>query len=435
MAKVSSIFETDEFKPLTQAWQVRTMELQARGAYYDGTVYRSLQAILGPLWKRLYKGIKPLFLPFARAVDVDAGLIPGGWALADDAPAAWRIGMEQLFRVSRWAMRGVLFVHYGAVHGVSCLKVVDDRSSMRVMLAPINPTRLMLTGNGPYADAPAQALYVERRQDVAWNNAAGGDPYEYAEVTTAEWVRTFVNGLPQGIGGREAAYANPLGVVPYVEVRHIEDGSQLGACTYQRAIEMLDEVNELASYLADIIKKHVEPQWALSGVEPTELEKSGDNAWFLPEGGKADALVANLDIEGVLNFVKAVRENVLDALPELSFTELRKRERVATATLEMQMLELTLKMLRARPNYDAGLAAAMKIAGLAGSQMGIPEVAALADDGLELDNGRRVLPLDTETALRIESLALTVEAQRQNLEMQKELLNGEPGAQRSVTEN
>lgn len=414
MARVTSIFDLAEFKGLSKTWERRVRELRGRAAYYDGTVYRKLQELFGPMWPRLYRGIKPLFLPFSRSVSVDAGIIPGGWAFVEGAPEAWTQAREVVFRESAWAAKGVLWVHYGAQYGVSVLKVVDERMRGRAVLAPVDPTRVLVVGRSLYDQTAALSLYVDKRR-------IGGDLVEYAEVITPETVRTFVDGALTGVGGRPATYPNLLQAVPYVEVKHIDDGTEFGECTYQRAIEMLDEVNELASYLADIIKKHVEPQWAISGAEPAELEHSGDNVWFLPQGSEASALVAKIDVQGVLEFVKVIRDNVHEALPETSFTELRKRERVATATLELQMLELTLKIQRARPNYDRGLAQALRLCGVFGKQVGNATLAALDDPALAFDNERRVLPLDPEARLRIESLALTVQAQREALAMQREL--------------
>ena len=90
------------------------------------------------------------------------------------------------------------------------------------------------------------------------------------------------------------------------------------------------------------------------------------------------------------------------------------------------MLELTLKIQRARPNYDEGLARALRLCGQAASQMGLTEMASLDNEDLRFDNDRRVLPLDPETALRVESLELTVESQRQALAMQREMASAQP---------
>ena len=407
---MSSIFDLDEFKPFAARYQHRVTELVRRRGYYDGTVYKKLKtflgSILGPEAPKLYQGIKPLYLPLARAVDVDAGIIPGGWSFGEDAPDDWAAARDTVFAWSAWQTDGVLYVHYGAQYGISGLKVVDDRKASQVLVKPVDPTRFLLVGNGRYDPTPRLAIWVEETED------ARGEVFEYAEVIDAGAIRTFRDGEPAGFEGREAEYPNELGFVPFVEVRHIETGEALGESTFQKAIPLLDEVNELASYLADIIKKHAEPQWAILGAEATDLVHSGDNVWFIPGGGDAKALVARVDIAGVLEFVREVRDNVHGALPELAFDELRKKDQIATATLELQMMELVLKIKRTRPNYDDGLVRALRRVGQAAAGMGLSDIAVLDDEALALDDERTILPLDPKTAMELEMMQLALEQQR-----------------------
>jgi hypothetical protein len=374
-----------------------------RKKYYNGSIYNGVLDALGWLGPRLYRGIKPLYLMFGRAVDVDAGIVPGGWLFPADSPTAWPEARDLIFSWSRWNTRGVLYLHYGATYGVSGLKVVDARDARRILVQPLDPMRFMLIRDpASYDDTPLAAVIVEK-----W---AGG--HEYAEVITAEEIRTFVDGEPAGVGGREAQYRNELGAIPVFEVRHLETGEILGEATYQKAIPLLDEVNQLASYLADIIAKHAEPQWAMMGSEPTELVKSGDNVWFIPAGGDAKPLVADIDIDGVLAFVQEIRDQCRQALPELAFDELKGKDRIATATLELQLMELVLKIKRVRPNYDDGLARALRLAGAAGAQMGLPEIALLNDPQLAFDEDRSVLPLDRATMIELEMQELALEQMR-----------------------
>lgn len=399
----NSIFDQEEFKPYQGEWNARTLELTTRAAYYDGSVYRNVMSGLGWLAPRLAKGIKPLYLPLSRAVDVDAGIIPGGWALAEESPEAWADAMKVLFDWSRWQTEGVLYVHYGALYGVSGLKVVDDRARRRVELVPCNPTHFMLVAAGQYNPENEMALWIEKRSDE------DGEEFEYAEVTTPQAIRTFRDGAPAGFDGREPAYPNDLGAVPIFEPRHIDVGDSLGECTYQKAIPLLDLVNEQASSLAEIIRKHAEPQWMVTGAEAGDMTHSGDNIWFVPGGGDAKILVPGIDIDGVLEFVREIRDQVYGALPELAFDELRKKEQIATATLELQLMELVLKVKRTRPNYDAALVSAMQLAGVAAKQMKIPDVAALDDPALALNAERAILPLDPKTQLELRKLTAETE--------------------------
>lgn len=406
------LFEMDEFQPFEERWNTRQRELDRRMSYYDGSVYRqvglgSAKDALGWLWPRLYQGIKPLYLPLARAVDIDAGIIPAEWELAEDMPEAIFQAQQLLFDWSRWTTEGVLYGHYGAANGVSGLKICDDRERGRVIVEPVKPACFMLVESGTYDATPSMSIYIDERYDLA------GEKFEYAEVITAEFIRTFKDGEPAGFDEREDEYPNELGFVPYVEIKHINTGEVLGEATYQKAIPLLDEVNELASYLADIIKKHAEPQWAAFGVEPSDMVKSGDNIWmFTSPDSKVQPLVAGVDIPGVLDFIREVRDQVFGSLPEVAFDELKSKEQIATATLELQLMELVLKIKRTRPNYDQGLIEAMQLAGRAAATMGVSELSVLDDENLALNSERQILPMDPETANRLEMQSMALERER-----------------------
>ncbi len=200
---MASIFELDEFKGYAAQWEARQQELAHRKAYYDGTIYKNvrdaflalgkLSAMLGP---RLYRGTKALFLMLSRAVDVDAGIVPGGWKLKEDAPKSWETAIKQVLAWSDWATDGVLYVHYGAEYGVTGLKVADLREQGRVVIKPLNPCCFMLVRNGQYDPTPRLAFVIEERTNDA------GEKYEYAEVIEPARVRTFVDGEPMGVDGR-----------------------------------------------------------------------------------------------------------------------------------------------------------------------------------------------------------------------------------------
>ena len=412
---MASLFEQAEFKPYQDRWNTRLSIFSERRSYYTGAVYdtRWSMSSLGWLTRfvrpRLYQNIKPLYLPLFRAVNVDAGIVPGGWALPEDAPRTWQPAIDRLNAWSKWATDGVLYVDYGAQYGCSGLKVSDlrDSENRRVIVTPIDPTTFMLVYGQEYDDTPDIAIRIERRVDEM------GEPFEYAEVTTPEMIRTFREGEPFGFDGREPEYANELEFVPFVEVQHIRSGEPLGECTFQRVIPMLTELNEHASYLSDIVRKHNEPQWAAFGAEPQDLEKSGDSVWFFDrDNARVEALLAAVDIPGMLEFVREIKSSVESGLPELAFDELRRKDQIATATLELQLMELVLKIKRIRPNYDAGLVEAWRMAGRAAKSLGLSAVAVLDDEQLAIDDERPVLPLDPETAVRIELQSLALKREK-----------------------
>ncbi len=238
---IQKLWDRPEYAPYAHQWQTRLQTLQQRAAYYDGSVYdatrRALQPFYSGQWAKLYKGIKALYLPLQRAVQVDVGIVPGGWAFRADAPAAWTVARDQVFQWSDWAIDGPLLVHYGAQYGVSGLMVADVPQLQRVIIRPVDPCCFMTVPGGLYDTRPALAFKIETR------TGDDGQDYEYAEVYTPDTIRTYRNGEPHGFDGRASAYTNNLGEVPFVEIEHIKSGKPYGEATYQHAIPLLNEVN------------------------------------------------------------------------------------------------------------------------------------------------------------------------------------------------
>lgn len=396
------LFKIAEFAPYAGRWNRRQQVFNERDAYYSGAVYMREKMRFGYfLGSRLYRGIKPLHLPFARAVNVDAGITPGGWRFAEDAPDVWSAARRQVWSWSDWTTKGVLFVHWGAVFGMSGIRVSDLRDQRRVIMSPVDPRRFMLIGSSEYDQTPKMAIYIDQRKD------GDGKPFEYAEVVTADAIRTFKDDQPVGFGGRPAEYQNALGFVPFTEVKHIEDGDPIGANTFKDGMRILDELNQLGSYLADLIKKHADPQWIITNAESGDL-KRGDNVWYVPgENADVKALLAALDIDGVRGFIGDLRDNVHATLPELAFDELKSKDQIATATIELQLQELVIKVKRTRPNYDSGMVDGLQMAGRAAESLDLADVAPLNDENLALDNDRPVLRAELETRERADYLIKT----------------------------
>lgn len=399
--KTSSIWDLPEYKPYLKRWQERINAVKTRQAYCTGRIYDKAVSRFGG---RLKSEIKPLYLPLDSAVEIDAGLIPGGWQLVENTPIDIYTACKQLLKWSRWKTDGVLYVYYGAQRGLTGLKIVEYPEKRIVTLDPVSPARFMVVENGIYDPSPGMSFYVDFRYGPS------GEKYEYAEVITPEVIRTYKNGELFGYGGREDPETlNENGFIPYVEVKHITTGDPLSEATFEKTIPMLNEVNETATQLGDIIQKHNKPQWAVSGADPSDLDKGDDVVWFFPEGAEAKALVANINIRDVLEFVREIAGNVKGALPESAWEELQKRKQLATETLEIQLYPLVIKIKhRCRPNYDDGLERAFRLAGEAGARLGIDEISILADDSVEIDPDRPVLPMDPLTELQIQNERLAL---------------------------
>lgn len=398
---INSVFDREEYKEYKSRWESRKSILLKRRAYATGDIYNKR-------WRNpeLQGEIKSLYLPLSKAVDVDAGIIPGindPWELQEDVPDAISEAMQTVFKWSNWSTDGVLYVHYGAQMGPTGLKVVDLQEEKRVMINPADPLKFMLVETNDYNPNPKMSFYVETR----------GDGWEYAEVITPELIRTFKDGELTSFGEREPEYENAQEFIPYIETVHKRTGSVLGESTFDSVLPMLDAVNEIATALSTVIEKNVAPQWMAMGAEPSDMFKSSEAVWFMPEGSNVKALTANIDIKGVLEFVREIAQNVKDELPEKSFELLKSQKQIAAETLGIMLFDLILKINRVRPNYDDGLERAMRLAGRAAKKMGLSDIAVLDSEELQINSERQMLPIDPVTELKIKRSALELEREEQ----------------------
>jgi len=418
-----SIWTLAEFQPLAELYEARQRRLRQNEAYYKGKMYdqsygdMKAWAVQMPV-RGLRKQIKVLFQPLAGAVQVDVALIPANWELDADSQQHGD-AVRRLLKMSRWGLEQDMYVHQAAAMGMTTLKVVDDRVNGTVVIQPIRPDTVLTV--------PESQFNSRLRMAIVMGQMPGpdGKPVELAEVIEPDQVRTFVAGEPMGVLARPATFANALGEVGVVDVPFLYTGEAMGEPTFEAAKQPLDGVNQQANDMEENIKKHVEPQWAAFIDNPeknaADLQKSGDNVWWFPAGSDVKALVANLDIPGVLEYIKEIKLDMKKTLPELLTFELVGMTRIAVPAIEVQLLPLTMKIHRARRSLDDGLARALRLAGRAAGQMGLAEYAGLDDPLLGFAEKRPVVFMDALTALSLEQSRIATDAARMGLEDQRRL--------------
>lgn len=412
MANNTSVFQLPEFAGYAARFHQRANTLAHYRLYYSGKIYDDSAFKLA---HKLYAQTKALLSFLARAVDLDVALVPGvmePWALADGTPEAVVAAQATLYEWSSWDTTGDEWLEDGATCGEAMLKIVPDAERGQIQMQRLRPELCLLTDHlDPATQTTVQlALIVDRSL-----TDAEGKTYEYAEAITPTEIRTYWNGQPHGYHGNPDRYENPLGFVPVVVAKN-DSGSRP---TFAKALPQVDSVNELASYLANVIGRHVEPQWAAIGSEQIDLKKDGSNVWFFPNpDAKLEAILADIDIEGTLAFVKELKEETKANLPELAFDDLRAKDQIAAETLEIQLIELDAKIWKMRRRYDAALVDAHQMAALAATAYGFGELATLLAPH-SFDYKRPVRPVSELEQIRLEEA-------RVNLALLKSATSGDP---------
>ncbi len=401
----NTVFKLPEFRGYEARFMTRLSTLMTYRRYYSGKQYDDSAFKLA---HKLYAETKSLLSFLARAVNLDVGIVPGvmaPWALAEGTPKAIIAAQKLLYEWSSWDTEGDSWLEDGATCGVAMLKIVPDLDTNQVAMKRLKPELCLLT---KHLDPATQetvdlALIVDRSA-----TDGEGKNYEYAEAITPGEIRTYWNGAPHGYHGNPDRYPNPLGFVPVLETHNDSECRP----TFAQALPQVDSVNEMASYLGDIIGRHVEPQWAAFGIEEGTLNRSGHNMWFVPNpDAKIEALLAEIDIEGTLKFVQEIKGETKSNLPELAFDDLRAKDNIATDTLEVQLIELDIKIWKMRRHYDAGLVDAHQMAAMAAMASGIPDLAVLlAPHGFDWQ--RPVRPVSRMEEIRLEESELNLELMR-----------------------
>lgn len=401
---MGSIFESGEFRTWHGAFLERQARISRYWAYYKGTVYDG--AVPGRLPGTVYlnsriaSAVRPLFTPLARAVNLDVALIPAAWHLRPDVSDAEREFVKRLFRASKWSVAGDLLVRFLVATGEAGIWVsTNTAGGVMPTLQPVAGNRWLVAGD---AVLLFQAAMPREVVDV---------------VTPTVWQRWEDGRVVTEV---EHGY----GEVPFVACVN-ESGEGRGEPTFEDVIAALDQVNLQATHLANIIQKHVEPQWAAFGAEPADLEKSGDSVWFFPEGSDVKAVLAQVDFAGVLAFIQEIKSEVKDALPELSLTRLVGSERVAAATIELQMAESVFKIRRLRKPVDAAVDEAIELAARLARKTGVADVPDMVSADGWLDADRPVLQLDAMTRVQLEQAQIARDAQREAARQHALLMQGE----------
>lgn len=397
---MASIFDLDEFESIKEGWNNRQTTLRRFWNYYKADYEiggGSPKSAPGQYVQSLVKNqIKPIFTPLGRAVNLDVALIPGGWRLDADSQI-YRDNVQEVFDLSEWDTEGDLLCRWYAAMGEAGIRIVDDPDTGNAYMAPVSPRTYMIGGR---PQNPDWALFVEMR---------GED--EYATLFTKENVTTWVEGQNVGFDGRPAKYRQALGRVPLVVALN-DGGDGVPEPTFDDTLTALDQVNQQASHMAAMIFKHVEPQWAAFGTEAADLEKSGDNVWFFPEGSDIKAVLAAVDFAGLLSFVREIKEEMKESLPELALRDLVGVNRIAAATIELQMAEAVFKIRRLRKPLDTAVGKAL-------------EICTGAQTRIRLDKQRPVIVVDAMTRLELESKEAATELSK--LALQRELALGQGG--------
>ena len=375
-------------------WQdfgARQMRYALLWSLYENTAYRSIHS-WATAYKStfgLYKHARNLYNPAYRlgefwkthvwggALDLEEGR--GGALPVVARYDPLRKAIAQIWRWSNWQIKKVVCTLWGSVLGDVGIKVIDDTDRHKTYLELVHPATLADVQMDPFGNVKAYTIRETRTHPL--NPSQQVTYTETAERGAGEEVifRTCLNGQPYPWNGQAAEWVEPYGFIPLVVIQHNNVGLDWGWSELHPALAKIREVDDLASLLTDQIRITVKAPWLFTGADKAKnpIQVAGrDSTDDIPEPGreemlilyakdpatKAQALIANLDIAGVLAHIEALLRELERDYPEMRFDNLRLTGTVSGRTLQVARQPVETKVLQRRAIYDDALVRAQNMA-------------------------------------------------------------------------
>lgn len=387
--------------------------------------------------------IKPLFNPTFRLVEfyvshvfrgpLDLENAETGAAPLLGATAELRAAVIKVWKWSNWSVTLSAWVRLSAMKGDAVIRIVDDQRREKVYLEVRDPGDVCEVT----FDEFRHVKYILFQWDAIDPDTE--QSYTYGLAIDKQTFATFKDGepfaYPENVidGAPVAKWPNEYGFVPVVMTQHINIGEDFGLAAIAPALPKVNDVNDLASHLGRQERKAIEPQWFLAGInlktrsgEDSTL-KRGDNVWWTPNAeATANALVEQIDIQGVIADLTLRLEEIARDLPELQVDEMLAAAGTAISGRALRILLAPAgeRVMEARKGYDADLVRAQQmavaIAGYRGYLSGF-DLNSFAQGALDhqIDPNRPIFPSDPLEDLQMEQQQLAIENQRVALEQQK----------------
>jgi hypothetical protein len=367
ISRPSSVFDTvAELTIYRDRWVQRCRHYQTLRAYYKGTVYNDEQLRRA---LKLYSGIRQIFGPLRRAVNVDVAKVPGGWTIdqgnpEEDRPAVPAPVAAAVKQIRAWSDYRASYsraVKHGAVAGEFGLLVVDDQIARTIQIIPLRPDEVV---TGTMSDGLPFGLVIK------CGLVDRDGQYEYAQLITPNTITTFRNGVQHDFGGG-AKRPNVQGFVPLLLSPYLAGEDGIGENAFAGTQELLDRVNDAASQALDVIQRNAEPLTVFAGVEEVVFDPENNAVKLTDPQAKVYTVAPNLVIDQALSLIEKVLNEFKNLLPQLILDVLTSRNDLAYDTVITLCMELIDHVTDVRTQVDTAIETAERWALQIGMQMGV----------------------------------------------------------------
>jgi len=373
-----------------------------RTYYLNNGLYETLRQ---GMYQSGLQAMRPLRNPANRVVEFYAARCwPGSLEDAFDLKADnARIvaPINQLWRWSNWAAQKQVAARWHALYGDLFIKVAQTApaqqapdeiyegltpSTGRVYFQLIEPRYVW------EFDADERDYLTYLRVDIPRIHRLPDDTTEtiiYTECwdksgqTFRIWHHQYAPGTPVHSLGRpdfEAPFsAFGIDFIPVVHCKFRDIGELRGVGAYTHCIDKIDEANQLATRLHQMLFRHNKPVWALqanatdsagrplpppkvnNGSSSDTVELGEETMLTLPGHASLAPLVPPVNYQAALSTIEAMMTELEADLPELAYYRLREMNNLSGRAVRLLLGDLISKAEEARGNLVTALIRANQI--------------------------------------------------------------------------
>ena len=381
-------------------WGSRRLRYAIFWAFYENTVYDEISF---RNWPQSYKTkyglneyIRNIYNPSYRLGEFWKGHLWAG--TLEDIPLTFPAAVDdenllaaimQIWKWSNWQTKKDIVPLYGSVLGDVGILIVDDTERGKVFFDVINPNNIANIELDTVGNVKAYEIQEERQDPRTTREQS----VVYSEIAIRDGedviYTTLLDGKPWAWNTDEndepiSSWIRPYGFIPMVLVQHNDVGLQWGWSEIQPGHPKFREVDDIGSKLNDQIRIMVEAPWFLAGVTAPEENPTATKTnltgraainrpqpgreeipmVYGPEGATATALVADLDIEAVIEDIRLMIEEIERDYPELGLQAKLDKDggTISGRALRLAQQPAETKVNQRRPNYYSALVRANQMA-------------------------------------------------------------------------
>jgi hypothetical protein len=350
----------------------------------------------------LYLFIKSFYNPIAQVVDMDvdsifgdegvaftvrnspngSGVNGGGGSSGSGGPGAVDGAgnegrqeiLDRIIAESFFETEVVGAVRCACVTGDAYLRIVPDATTGEVSIRyyPSDLARVIYSPHNRNHILAAFISYDYTEIIESENGDVLNETHNRTDVLTPETIYTFRDGELYPYDGLAEEYENILGEVPIVPLKNGDVATMYGVPTFNHVIATLDSVNEVFSFLTNIIKINADPTIVAEGVQPGTMEK-GDSEdahastvlYINGVEGKSGNSMYMLEWKGnlpdVMGLLKEVKGDMVDSLPEMHVAKMQQQGAYSGQALNAMMFAFVRKIGRMRKYYRTRVSQALSM--------------------------------------------------------------------------